>query len=210
MGKSKEGECAYCGRVRELTRDHVPPQSLFCKPRPANLITVPACTPCNREYSKHDEYFHLAMVLDIDRNKFPKENAASVRVINNLSREESRGFALSLLQKIDPETRGLRVDKARIEIVLHRIVRGIFYHHKKTQLPRSVPFKFKMLGDSKEHAALLRESMNILAKDLRTIGGGVFRYAFAQSSLREGFDTVWLLKFYDHRAFLCSTSSGRD
>jgi hypothetical protein len=32
------GECVYCGRERELTRDHVPPWCLFSKPRPNDLI----------------------------------------------------------------------------------------------------------------------------------------------------------------------------
>src|SRR5206468_1170526 len=30
------GPCTYCGEVRELTRDHVPPKGLFSRPRPSN------------------------------------------------------------------------------------------------------------------------------------------------------------------------------
>jgi|SRR5882724_6201870 len=203
-------ECAYCGGLSDLTRDHVPPQGLFSKPRPANLITVPACLSCNREYSKHDEYFRLVMTLGIDRAKFPKENAASVEAINNLGRPQSIGFALSLLERNDPETRGQRVDKDRIGIVLHRIIRGIFYHHTRIRLPKSASFNFTLVSESTERMPVLRSAIELLAINLTTIGDGIFRYAFVQASLADGFDTVWLLKFYDHRAFLCQTSTNRD
>src|SRR5271168_5407862 len=87
------GVCIYCGDARELTRDHVPPRCLFSKPRPNDLVTVPCCVACNRALSRHDEYFRIAMTTGIDREKFPKENAYSVRAINNLIRPASQGFA---------------------------------------------------------------------------------------------------------------------
>jgi 5-methylcytosine-specific restriction endonuclease McrA len=55
---NKIGECAYCGDVGIITRDHVPPKGIFPKPRPANLITVPACSKCHsQQTSRDDEYF---------------------------------------------------------------------------------------------------------------------------------------------------------
>src|SRR5713101_9098895 len=97
----KEGECAYCGKRRELTRDHVPPSCLFSKPRPSDLITVPCCGPCNGELSKHDEYFRIAITTGIDAIRFPKENLNSVRAINNLTRPSSQRFARMLLQSYE-------------------------------------------------------------------------------------------------------------
>lgn len=95
------GECLYCGELRELTSDHVPPRCLFSKPRPA-LVTVPCCRDCNREFGKYDEYFRLAITTGIDRQAFPKENADSVRAINNLTRPESQGFARRMLKDYLP------------------------------------------------------------------------------------------------------------
>jgi hypothetical protein len=148
-------------------------------------------------------------MLGIDPEKFPKETAASVEAINNLARRESLGFAISLLNKFDLERKGHKVDKVRLEIVLHRIVRGIFYHHHKLPLPKSVAFKFGSIGNTSGQAAILRETADKLATTLRTIGNGVFRYAFMRLPFPHRFDSVWLLTFYDHRAFLCVTSASR-
>jgi hypothetical protein len=79
------GECVYCGEQRELTRDHVPPRCLFSKPRPSDLITVPCCAHCNGDFQKHDEYFRIAITTGIDLEKFPKENADSIRALKNLA-----------------------------------------------------------------------------------------------------------------------------
>jgi hypothetical protein len=149
-------------------------------------------------------------MLGIDREKFPKETAASVEAINNLARPESLRFAVSLLEKTVPETHGLRVDKDRLGIVLHRIVRGIFYHHTLVRMPKSVPFKFVLVGEAAQRAAPLRDAINGLAASLTTIGDGVFRYTFARSSVEDGFDTMWLLKFYDHHVFYCETATNHD
>src|SRR5208283_2514674 len=69
MGRSQKiGECLYCGRVRPLTRDDVPPKNLFPKPRPSNLITVPSCQKCNQSFMLDDEYFRL-VIADADNPK---------------------------------------------------------------------------------------------------------------------------------------------
>lgn len=35
--------CCYCGINSSTTKDHIPPKSIFNKPLPNNLITVPYC-----------------------------------------------------------------------------------------------------------------------------------------------------------------------
>lgn len=129
------GECVYCGEQRELTRDHIPPRCLFGKPRPADLVTVPSCVDCNSEVSKHDEYFRIAITTGIDRERFPKENADSVRAINNLARPASLGFGRLLLQNYKPNPSRLTIDFGRIKIVLCRIARGLFYHQRDVRMP---------------------------------------------------------------------------
>src|SRR2546426_12101235 len=53
--------CIYCRTAKADTRDPVPPDLLFPSPKPSNLITVPACKPCNQGFQKDDEV--LALVL---------------------------------------------------------------------------------------------------------------------------------------------------
>lgn len=67
------GECGYCGKVRPVTADHVIPKCLFPKPRPANLVKVPACASCNNEKSKADAYLRDFLVTDA----YSSENVAA-------------------------------------------------------------------------------------------------------------------------------------
>lgn len=58
--KGPELICIYCSATNLIpTRDHVPPKCLFPKPRPLNLVTVPACPTCNQSFKLDDEYFRL-------------------------------------------------------------------------------------------------------------------------------------------------------
>ena len=65
LPKKKFGQCTYCGRHRKLADDHIPPKSLFGKPRPPDLIKIPSCGPCNNQASKDDEYFKTVLVFKV-------------------------------------------------------------------------------------------------------------------------------------------------
>lgn len=194
-----------------MTRDHIPPRGLFSSrpdQGPDDLITVPSCLPCNKGVSKNDEYFNIVMKMGIDRNRFPRENADSLDTIYSLARPKSLRFARFFLQKYRPNPCRFVVDRDRIGSVLRRIVRGLFYHNLGIRLPEFVPFHFVSLSDEPKRAAILKNGINELAMSLRTIGGGVFRYAFVQCALpNDPFVTAWLLSFYDHRGFFCFTSN---
>jgi hypothetical protein len=203
------GECVYCGEQRELTSDHVPPKCLFSKPRPA-LITVPSCEPCNRAYGKEDEYFRIAITTGIDRDKFPKENAGSVKAITNLARRESLGFAHFFLEGWDRQSGSMTFKRERIEIVISRIARGLFFHHKAVRIPLTVGFACCEITESTKTHAEGRERINRLGENLTAIGQGVFRYAFEPFEPPDPFGTVWLMRFYDLRTFFCVTASSLD
>jgi len=74
------GRCAYCSETADLTRDHIPPKSLFRKPLPDDLITVPCCLTCNNGRSKDDEYFRLALSLRYDVDRSHAKDAAELRI----------------------------------------------------------------------------------------------------------------------------------
>lgn len=63
--RNRRGVCAYCGKDKKLTDDHVPPKVLLHKPYPANLPTVPACADCNRGFQKDDEYTRAVLAVDV-------------------------------------------------------------------------------------------------------------------------------------------------
>jgi hypothetical protein len=202
------GECIYCGEQRELTRDHVPPRCLFSKPRPSDLITVPCCAHCNGDFQKHDEYFRIAITTGIDLEKFPKENADSVRALKNLARPASLGFARSLLENYEPKPARITINAQRIEITLYRIARGIFFHHKNVRIPENIGFEFREVTDNLKINVEGRERIKRLAENLTTIGPGIFRYAYESFFQPDPFGTIWLMRFYDHKTFFCITASG--
>ena len=51
------------------TRDHVPPDGLFCEPKPSDLITVPCCHKHNRKHSGVDERLRMVAALELGRNE---------------------------------------------------------------------------------------------------------------------------------------------
>ena len=62
MARSKNKLCCFCGNPA-TTMDHVPPDGIFPDPKPTNLITVPACSKCNKGSSKDDEYFRTIIAI---------------------------------------------------------------------------------------------------------------------------------------------------
>ena len=52
-------ECYLCGTtlIKNInkSKDHVPPECIFPDDKPDNLITVPCCTECNKEFNPLDE-----------------------------------------------------------------------------------------------------------------------------------------------------------
>ena len=127
--------CVYCGSTTDLTRDHIPPKSLFNKPRP-HLITVSACRGCNAGFSRDDDYFWLTLASRAEaRNHDATE--ASARAIKNLSRQEAEGFRsiLATVESVEVRTpAGLYVGDSlaynvsftRLNRVAARITKGLF------------------------------------------------------------------------------------
>jgi hypothetical protein len=65
MEIKKEKLCCYCGTRVATTKDHIPPRSIFNKPRPNDLITVPCCFKCNNEASQYDECFKAYLCMHV-------------------------------------------------------------------------------------------------------------------------------------------------
>jgi 5-methylcytosine-specific restriction endonuclease McrA len=57
-------ECGYCG-APGTTTDHVPSRKFFPRPRPSDLVTVPACARCNNKTSADEEYFLNIMMAHV-------------------------------------------------------------------------------------------------------------------------------------------------
>lgn len=91
------GICAYCGSSENLTDDHVPPKNLFRKPRPSNLISVPACPFCHSETSKDDEHFRIKVCFRDDAGDHPSANGNWDSIFRSLKREQAVGLRKLIL-----------------------------------------------------------------------------------------------------------------
>ena len=128
--------CTYCNSIAD-TKDHVPPKLIFPKPRP-NLITVPACSSCNQQASKDDEYFRLATALEEKSSEHPDFPKVYRQIIRSLSRPEAPGFRSAFQKSLNSydifsqggicvkTSHGYEVEKTRVNRVIERVTRGLF------------------------------------------------------------------------------------
>jgi hypothetical protein len=205
--RNRKGTCAYCGKQRTLTRDHVPPRILFSKPCPSAMLTVPACEECNKSFKNDDEYTAMVLALDI--------RAATHRdVIGNLSAmmrrlqyPKGRGFTeyLGAQTRLSPilGTNGLPVrrltrDPNRLAATGKRLVRGLHYVETRKPLTPDTPITMSMCDDREPPTELLIYAVQAYdaSKERRHREvGSAFSYAV-------GFDddgrSVWVIMVYGY------------
>ena len=216
MSKFKGKSCIYCGSTIDITADHVPPKNIFPAPRPGNLITVPSCKRCNEKAGKDDEYFRLTLSIrnDIFTHKEVQRNWKKVK--RSLSRKEGSGFKTQLINNIkilDVHTAagiylgkvpGYDVDLLRINSVVERIMKGVFYRHKKYPLPNNIKAKAYSVQDMQvkdnETVRLFEAMMGfVTVEPLNSFGNDIFNYKVRFLEERPNLG-IFLTSFY-HKAF---------
>jgi len=199
--------CAYCGEERELTDDHVPPKLLLEEPFPDNLITVPACAPCNHGFQRDDEYTRDMVALDFRAGRNATAAAKVPKVFRSLQRKESaryRGYVGSQLKPtelVDPLGRPLSLraspDRDRIENTGKHIMRGLHFHFAKEPLAKDANvFAYSKPGyDSIDFITVNLTSLYEKAGARRDghIGNG---FSFAAASFGDAFIYLFLLYEY--------------
>ena len=81
--------CAICGQREGTTRDHVPPKAIFPKPRPNNLVTVPACPECNNGASDSDDLFKVYLSMQAAGNNEIARRLFQEKTVRTLQRNQS-------------------------------------------------------------------------------------------------------------------------
>jgi hypothetical protein len=142
--------CYLCGtplaRGDPFNMDHVPPQRFFArslrKRFGPQLATLPTHVDCNSEYRQDEEYFVLAA--------YAHDSLAGRALMHDLQRGLQQGHSRGLYDSIKkgfgkvvvPDGRFLfEYDKARIDRVIWKIVRGMFYLQHARVLPIRQPFE---------------------------------------------------------------------
>ncbi len=218
--KQMKKECAYCGKIGPVTKDHVPPKGIFVQPRPVNLITVPACHEChNQQTSRDDEYFRNSLIVREELSTHPDILNMQPLVMRSLLKPQKAGMfgefinSLRLIEQVTPSgvfvkrTLGFEADMIRIRRVVQRTLNGLFYFHKKHRVPEgydTLIFNEESLQQwPAEKVRYLTETIiePLLSTNAVAIGDGAFCYRFCYHPDHQN-STVWILDFYRRARFI--------
>jgi hypothetical protein len=222
MTKRSEGQCVYCGETGILTDDHIPPQCLFGKPRPNDLIRIPSCIRCNNEASKDDEYFKTILVLKDKAGDHPEAVAIRPSVVRALRKSKKRAFARSLARRSQPisimspvglylgRRMAYNVDLKRLDRVVARITKGLFYSRKGHRVPDGYEvhaFSESGIRDltSAETAQMHRDLIGpVLNNTPTSIGRGAMRF-WVSFAANDPLVSGWIYEFYADVRFAAVT-----
>ena len=214
MKQNDRTSCVYCGSKMNITSDHIPPKCLFRERKGLQLITVPACDRCNNSYKKDDEYFRIYVSAGISKNqqgdklwhekvmgstfrRSHKLRKDIVSHISNISVNVKKPNGTILKGKI------LNFDASRINRVLVRIVKGLYWHHYSKCLPPNILFEVS------QDPPISDEIKSIL---LRTkfcaIGNEEFKYRYRRRD-DDNFTSIWGLSFFMGAHFLVFTKASK-
>jgi hypothetical protein len=208
--------CYLCATSPATSDDHVPPEGFFPKGQPKGY-RLPACEPCNRGYSKDDDYardFIAQGGLNQDAYQVFKDK---------IQPSYQRPYSwLQPVTKLDRLTRNIKVTEIftpgglylgqrpttnakrdRINHVLERITRGLYYQHAKRPIPPV--YSVEAYFQPKE---FLTDTL-VNTPGMGAVFGKVFAYkgVISASDMVSGF---WWMTFYESQAVLCSVIKSSD
>jgi hypothetical protein len=140
--------CYLCARAPAITEDHVPARGIFPSGYPNRGHPLPACLPCNRKFSKAENYVQRVFSMLSETPEAERVFAATVR---DFARPSS---PLAPKSKLDELKRRIRrvelttpsgiylgkgntfaIDELQIQLVALKIVAGLHYRHFGSSLP---------------------------------------------------------------------------
>lgn len=206
--------CVYCGNKQASTVDHVPPKCFFPKPRPSNLITVPACWRCNVALEKDEEFF-LATFMFSEAGRTPAGKALWTekmsrvyfrgRGVGNTIRKRMKRVAITTPCGIYyREGFALDIDYKRLENVVIKIVRGLYYHEYREALIKDIAVVCQWLNTPSfiEGARPHVENLPFA----KTQWPGIFEYRFGRSETAPE-NSLWLMQFFNFATFWAVTGN---
>ena len=199
-----KGQCYLCPNPA-TTDDHIPPKGIFKKPRPDNLIKVPACEKCNNNTKLDDEYFRLVVAAASNDDPHAME-VLRQRIIPRMHRKPALvvDFLQNVRQVKTPSgpVPAVTFKPDRIQIVLNKTVRGLYLHHTGQRLD-----SYCVVSDFLRNPPLSeRATSEASGWPLYRIGdGSVFSYRYCIVNATK-FESIWLMMFYGNSLFVCDTA----
>jgi hypothetical protein len=200
-------ECYICAEAGADSRDHVLPESFFPKPRPDNLITLPAHYSCHNRLS--EEYVRAILAGFADSNPAMQLNDGAAGRALRRNEPLKRDLRRSMIKRVKVRSPaglilghapGFRLDTDRFYPLLEKIIRGLYMHHRNKMLPRNVRFNWAI---DEPLVGGMAELFRIAA-----IGRGfpgVMQYRYGVAADESVVMTIWWLQFYGRTLFRCVT-----
>jgi len=129
--------CALCGENAATTRDHIPPQGIYPKPRDndINFNVVPAFSSCNNGAAVEDEQFKVFMGIstgefhdqpEIVINSIARTIGNNQKIANQIFETKRNVYAYRQNQVLEPAV-SVTFDGEKYCKVVSRIVRGLYW-----------------------------------------------------------------------------------
>lgn len=202
-----------------MTKDHIPPKTIFPKPRPINLVTVPCCKICNGAAKKDDEYFGIMMALRENSQNHPSADKVIPKIFDGLLHKNASGFRKKVFRNFSIKnimtTTGIFLGRYPVfeEVaepiirVMERISKGLYYLETNKPYPQNyqinVKFGRSLIEGSIEKQNVLAQAVGIFRTVTpKMIGSGEFKYwlRFADD---DNCTFGVLIELYNSRYFLC-------
>jgi hypothetical protein len=187
--------------------DHVPPEGLFPKPLPNNLIKVPCCRKCNNGHSAFDDKLRLVAAACFDCNEAGKRIASERVLPRIIEKGRNSKFGMRFHSSMTPLAG--QADLFRAQIPAEEFLEG------SIRMVKGLLYTFHP-GFNYVHSEFLAEAVppQITSQHLRLVellkkrgevierGDGVFQcWRHVDETQLRG---AWLLVFYGSLSFIVS------
>lgn len=215
----KKKYCIYCGKNEANEGDHVPPKSFFPKPLPSDLITVPSCSDCNREFGKIDEFIRNVFISLDTTESIPNLDSIREKLHRSMKREKSFKLLVKIYSTIKQveiiDESGIKLidkpafdlDRIEYDKFFERISRALLYVENGVKYFHG-SFKWKKYYKDQDLKSMLSKLNSPEIIEVKNASGnGMFKY---QGVFWKNKPTsIWFVNFYDGIEFMIYVS-GKD
>ena len=212
MARKFEGKpCAYCatGISTSGKGDHVIARGFFPADQrtdAVNPILVPACQECNNTFAPHEQALIALFTLSVDAIHPAAQDIAKGPVLRSAAHKRAKANYRRSIKEMQPvelyspggiyvaDSVAIQPEYAPYDIVLRKIVKGLYYHHFQSRFP--FDYEIAVFNIDREVCDQHWETMQrITCNGPFELADGVFRYAYSCGE-QDGAHMLWLMSFY--------------
>lgn len=184
-----------------------------------NLLKLPTCVDCNNHSSNDDEYLRSIIISRADVNETQSTTELREALMRSLSNVSKSGFQKAYARAIGVKRvftpagiylgnhPVLSVNNVRLERILSKIIRGLYYHHMKKVLNNKYLIKIISEDNIKLQTPKFKEFIKskifyyLDQTYLFEIGKNTFNYKYLLTR-EDNKAGAWILRFYGKVHFL--------